>query len=265
MGRAPCCDKANVKRGPWSPEEDMALKTYLERHGPAGNWISLPQKAVLLTSSFDFFFRPQAMRWSVIASRLPGRTDNDVKNYWNTRLKKKLVSASLTRYNSNTITAPPPPAAALKPKSEIDKYTSPTSFTPNSTTSLSSKHLVFGQNTEQPYFPFPQANSEYFGGSISSTNTTYISSSSQEVSTLSSVPYYSFYGENHYESWANNGDEFLMDFGLGSSTDFVNGVVLQGRNNEAPLSLANSSLYESFLANTCDTKPQGGFYQSVTN
>ena len=32
-------------------------------------------------------------RWSAIASKLPGRTDNDVKNYWNTKLKKKIMVA----------------------------------------------------------------------------------------------------------------------------------------------------------------------------
>lgn len=44
MGRAPCCDKANVKKGPWSPEEDATLKSYIEQHGTGGNWIALPQK-----------------------------------------------------------------------------------------------------------------------------------------------------------------------------------------------------------------------------
>ena len=44
MGRAPCCDKANVKKGPWSPEEDAKLKAYIEQNGTGGNWIALPQK-----------------------------------------------------------------------------------------------------------------------------------------------------------------------------------------------------------------------------
>lgn len=45
MGRAPCCDKSKVKRGSWSQEEDAILKNYLHKHGTAGNWIALPQKA----------------------------------------------------------------------------------------------------------------------------------------------------------------------------------------------------------------------------
>ncbi|KAK4727658.1 hypothetical protein R3W88_032575 [Solanum pinnatisectum] len=120
MGRAPCCDKTKVKRGPWSPEEDNILKNYLEKNGTGGNWISLPQKTGLrrcgkscrlrwlnylrpdikhggFTEEEDniilTLYRQIGSRWSVIAANLPRRTDNDVKNHWNTKLKKKHLAA----------------------------------------------------------------------------------------------------------------------------------------------------------------------------
>lgn len=43
-GRAPCCDKTKVKRGPWSPEEDLKLITFIHKHGH-DNWRALPKLA----------------------------------------------------------------------------------------------------------------------------------------------------------------------------------------------------------------------------
>ncbi|KAJ1430352.1 SANT/Myb domain [Sesbania bispinosa] len=108
MGRAPCCDKANVKKGPWSPEEDSKLKSYIEQHGTGGlkrcgkscrlRWLNYLRPNIKhggFSEEEDniicSLYVSIGSRWSVIAAQLPGRTDNDIKNYWNTRLKKKLL------------------------------------------------------------------------------------------------------------------------------------------------------------------------------
>ena len=41
MGRPPCCEKLGIKKGPWTPEEDIILVSYIQQHGP-GNWRSVP-------------------------------------------------------------------------------------------------------------------------------------------------------------------------------------------------------------------------------
>ncbi|XP_040873631.1 transcription factor MYB80 [Glycine max] len=46
MGRIPCCEKDNVKRGQWTPEEDNKLSSYIVQHGTR-NWRLIPKNAGL--------------------------------------------------------------------------------------------------------------------------------------------------------------------------------------------------------------------------
>ncbi|URD89679.1 Myb-like DNA-binding domain [Musa troglodytarum] len=116
-GRAPCCAKVGLNKGSWTPEEDLRLIAYIQKHGH-GNWRALPKLAGLLRCGKSCrlrwinYLRPDIKRgnftkeeedtviklhgllgnkWSKIASHLPGRTDNEIKNVWNTHLKKRLA------------------------------------------------------------------------------------------------------------------------------------------------------------------------------
>ncbi|XWS12136.1 hypothetical protein CRYUN_Cryun37aG0064000 [Craigia yunnanensis] len=116
MGRSPCCSKEGLNRGAWTAMEDRILTDYVKIHGE-GQWRNLPKGAGLKRCGKSCrlrwlnYLRPDIKRgnitrdeeeliirlhkllgnrWSLIAGRLPGRTDNEIKNYWNTNICKKL-------------------------------------------------------------------------------------------------------------------------------------------------------------------------------
>ncbi|KQJ84313.1 transcription factor MYB39 [Brachypodium distachyon] len=120
MGRSPCCcHEAGVKKGPWTEEEDKTLVEHIQkRGGHVGSWRGLPKAAGLNRCGkscrlrWTNYLRPDIKRgnftddderlivrlhallgnkWSTIATHLEGRTDNEIKNYWNTHIRKKLL------------------------------------------------------------------------------------------------------------------------------------------------------------------------------
>nr|WGC89016.1 MYB61 [Impatiens chlorosepala] len=219
MGRHSCCYKQKLRKGLWSPEEDEKLVKHITKFGH-GCWSSVPKLAALQRCGKSCrlrwinYLRPDLKRgtfslqeesqiielhallgnrWSQIAAQLPGRTDNEIKNLWNSSIKKKLrqrgidpnTHKPIISENNNeleTSTNPSPPVLLDIPKPSP----APTADFPGFFSSPQQQHfnynpipnttLFFNHNStsSSPDFTFP---------SISTTTT--IPSDSAATTSLS--------------------------------------------------------------------------------
>ncbi|XP_051117329.1 transcription factor MYB75-like [Andrographis paniculata] len=126
--------KSCTRKGSWTAEEDCLLRNCINTYGE-GKWYLVPQRAGLnrcrkscrlrwlnylkpdikrgefSKDEVDLLIRLHKLlgnRWSLIAGRIPGRTANDVKNFWNSHAVNKLPGATAPAREGNQIVRPQP-------------------------------------------------------------------------------------------------------------------------------------------------------------
>jgi hypothetical protein len=155
-----CLDPA-IHKGPFTPEEDQLIVNYVSQQGPR-SWphitALLPNRSAkqcrerwfnhldpsLMKSEWTqhedelIFQQYQTLgtKWSVIAKLFPGRSDNAIKNRWNSSIAKRiqidsqgmrfvLPDSSKRKYKSKARPSPVPMGQVSPPVFPVDKKKAP--------------------------------------------------------------------------------------------------------------------------------------------
>ncbi|XP_021598931.1 MYB-like transcription factor EOBII [Manihot esculenta] len=173
MDKKPCIsEEAEVRKGPWTMEEDMILINYIANHGE-GAWNSLAKAAGLKRTGKSCrlrwlnYLRPDVRRgnitpeeqllimelhakwgnrWSKIAKHLPGRTDNEIKNFWRTRIQKHIKQEeAFSGQSSCEINEHP--STSLQASAMMETY-SPSSYQESTMEAFPAETLAPDQSTD---------------------------------------------------------------------------------------------------------------------
>ncbi|TXG68371.1 hypothetical protein EZV62_003306 [Acer yangbiense] len=257
MGRSPCCAKEGLNRGAWTATEDKILTDYIKINGE-GKWRNLPKRAGLKRCGKSCrlrwlnYLRPDIKRgnishdeeeliirlhkllgnrWSLIAGRLPGRTDNEIKNYWNTNFGKKLQD-----HHQQQIPSLKKPNFDLPGKST----TMPTDFQPIRTKASKCTKVII-------ITPEPQkCSQQYYPDTKQVTVAAESDHDHNVIKGLDSFPEFNLGDDQNH----NSSDYFLRDFEMDENflSEFLNGVD-----------------FSELAANNFDTNCDGGDNNSTSS
>ncbi|WVY91085.1 hypothetical protein V8G54_036599 [Vigna mungo] len=192
-------------------------------------------------------------RWSAIASKLPGRTDNDVKNYWNTKLKKKIMAGKVSLKTLTENDTLPSTSTPLPTNKSLNTQNSPFNASPNQLALVlpileandnnaftdNQKNIISFDQTKHHGLYSPQvmhgvsqigASSRIINNTNESNSNSHMVSLSQEgsssISDSSSIAMsYNKPQQQQQEQQQHSIDEsmeMLVDFGFGFPYDFAN-------------------------------------------